>query len=343
MNRHSQSAFTANKKEKKYYNGCEIEFCCNILEVDMNRIFKREGISIGESGLKGLKLTAKESSNVFHSILDEYGKDDFHLKLANGFVTAPVGLVHIGLVASENVADGIARVTKIKPLSTPTKWQLTNSSKGIELRILDVSPDFTSNGYDQIMSFIWIVKTCRNCTLKPVVPKRLVISCEVPYIKEIEKDLGCSIEVSTYNVLEFDRNAADLKIYSRNDSISSLIDSNIDYFLAETESSKAICKQAERCIKEFLPSGNVTASRISRELGMSKRTFERRLKQEGVTFSELLKTVRSDLAIQYLRDEKYLFDEICFMLGFEEPNSFSRAFKKWHGSTPNQFRKGHRP
>lgn len=343
MNTYNKIPHTKDYNERKYYNGHEIELCCNILDVDMHQIFKNEGITIGQSGLKGLKLTAKESSNVFYSIISEYGKDDFHIELANGFVKTPVGLAHVGFVTSANVADGIARSAKIKQLSTPAKWELRNNPDSIKLEIIDIHPDFSSNGYSQIMSFIWIVKSCRNYTLKNIVPERIVISSEIPHIKKIEKDLGCDIEVSTYNVLELDQDVAKLPLYSKNELVSNSIDSESLRMLAELANPKQVHAIAEQYIKKMLPSGNVTTDRVSHELGMSRRTFERRLKQENYSFGKLLEDIRSDMSLRYLVDERYLIPEISFMLGFEEPNSFYRSFKKWHGLTPNQYRMLHHP
>lgn len=324
--------------ERKYFNGPEIELCCKTLGVDMNHILRNAGITIDQTGIKGLNLTAKESSKVLHDFVLEYGRDDFHLKLADAFVKTPVGPAHLGFAVSTNIKAGIARVTKIKQLSTPVRWELRNTEKSTELKIYEVHPDYALDGYGEIMSFIWVIKSCRNYTLKYVVPQKIVISSNITYREELEKELGCEIEISTHNLLELDCETAELPIITNCDFVANAIDLEASLKLSEHATLPKISALVEQCIRKLLPSGNVTAERVSTELGLSKRTFERRLNENGLTFRKLLDDVKSDLAIQYLSDTDNSIAEISFMLGFEEPNSFSRAFKKWHGSTPNQLR-----
>jgi len=70
---------------------------------------------------------------------------------------------------------------------------------------------------------------------------------------------------------------------------------------------------------------------------MSVRTLQNHLKSEGVVFRELLENTRERLAKKYLR-ENYTVEDITYLLGFSEPSVFRKAFKKWSGSTPREYR-----
>ncbi|MCG8342552.1 MAG: AraC family transcriptional regulator [Chlorobiales bacterium] len=78
---------------------------------------------------------------------------------------------------------------------------------------------------------------------------------------------------------------------------------------------------------------------VSRKLFISTRTLQRKLKQEGRSFQDLLHKTREELAKYYLKTSNFSEAEISFLLGFEEPNSFFRAFHVWTGKTPEQLRK----
>lgn len=91
-------------------------------------------------------------------------------------------------------------------------------------------------------------------------------------------------------------------------------------------------------ILEQLPSGGVTDSSISKSLHMTTRTLQRKLKEAGTSFKELLSEVRSDLAEKYLQNSQYTLTEISFMLGFSEASSFSRAYRRWKGKSPSEAR-----
>jgi AraC-like DNA-binding protein len=78
---------------------------------------------------------------------------------------------------------------------------------------------------------------------------------------------------------------------------------------------------------------------VAGNLHLSTRSLQRRLKQEGVSFGDLVESVQKTTAIHYLRSSGYPLKEISFMLGYNELSAFSRAFKKWTGRTPQDFRK----
>jgi AraC-like DNA-binding protein len=94
----------------------------------------------------------------------------------------------------------------------------------------------------------------------------------------------------------------------------------------------------ENAIVPLLPHGQARAGEIARRLGMSRRTFARRLSLEGVTFLEVLEGLRKDLARQYLADQDLSISRIAWLLGYQEISAFTHAFKRWTGKTPRHAR-----
>jgi AraC-like DNA-binding protein len=91
-----------------------------------------------------------------------------------------------------------------------------------------------------------------------------------------------------------------------------------------------------------LAGGRVGASHVARRLKMSPRTLRRSLQDEGCTFRDVLSGVRRELAFRYLRDREVPIGEVAFLVGFSDANAFHRAFKRWTGTTPGEFRRGAR-
>ena len=89
---------------------------------------------------------------------------------------------------------------------------------------------------------------------------------------------------------------------------------------------------------EGLPAGNVVMGSICRKLGVSSRTLQRRLHDEGSGFQQILDNVRMSLAQHYLEYSAMNCAEIAFLIEFEDPNSFVRAFHGWTGTTPQASR-----
>jgi AraC-like DNA-binding protein len=92
-----------------------------------------------------------------------------------------------------------------------------------------------------------------------------------------------------------------------------------------------------------LPSGRASADAIAQAMGMSGRSLQRRLAEEGSSYKDLLAEVRRDLARQYVEESETSVTDISFLLGFSDVSSFSRAFKRWFGVSPAAARQGGLP
>jgi AraC-like DNA-binding protein len=77
---------------------------------------------------------------------------------------------------------------------------------------------------------------------------------------------------------------------------------------------------------------------VAKELGMSERTLQRRITEEGMTFRQLLNDTRKELIREYLSDDSVEITDAAFLVGFENTNSFYRAFRSWEGKTPAEWR-----
>jgi len=231
------------------------------------------------------------------------------------------------------------RIAKIKETMAPTIWKVKSTTDELTLSIQQAHPNYPIDGFGEIMSFIWVTKSCRNYALKHIAPKRIIISSEVSYREKIEKDLGCDIEIGPRNALVFDTETASLPLVSKCDFLAASVDVEISKRLSNLASyESSLTNITEELIKHILASGNVTAERVANDLAISKRTFERRLNSEGTNFRNLLEKCKAELSLKYIENRNYSASEVSFMLGFKEPNSFFRAFKKWHGKTPKQFK-----
>ena len=104
--------------------------------------------------------------------------------------------------------------------------------------------------------------------------------------------------------------------------------------LEKLENSKSTTGRVEDLLTPLLETGEATMSVVATKLGLSRQSLFRKLKAEGVTFEELLDGVRHKLALRYLNGDGLSVKETAYRLGFSEPASFSRAFKRWTGASP---------
>jgi AraC-like DNA-binding protein len=106
---------------------------------------------------------------------------------------------------------------------------------------------------------------------------------------------------------------------------------------------QATCRQVVDRIVERLPDGPPSQVEIASDLHVSNRTLQRKLKEEGTSFVDLLRDTRLQLARKYLAQPSRSVVETAYLLGFSEPSTFSRAFKRWTGLAPAEYRENSHP
>jgi AraC-like DNA-binding protein len=113
-----------------------------------------------------------------------------------------------------------------------------------------------------------------------------------------------------------------------------------DALLKELEGSKSVRGRVESLLMPVLHTGDITMDSIAAKLAVSRQTLFRKLKAEGTTFEQVLDELRHKMAVHYLSGQKVSVNQTAYLVGFSEPSSFSRAFKRWTGSSPRAVRTG---
>jgi AraC-like DNA-binding protein len=108
--------------------------------------------------------------------------------------------------------------------------------------------------------------------------------------------------------------------------------------LARLPQDERLSDRVKRLIAQELRGGEPAQAAVARQLGMSGRTLQRRLQQEGTSFTALLDEMRRQHALLYLQDRRMAVYEVAYLLGYREPSAFFRAFRRWTGETPQALR-----
>ena len=131
---------------------------------------------------------------------------------------------------------------------------------------------------------------------------------------------------------------ADKRLTGSNPMLVALHEDVIKRQIAELDRSD-ILKRTLAVIMDQLPSGSVSEVSVAKELNLTARTLRRRLHGKGISFRSLLTNVRKELVKRYLDDPAYSVTEISFLLGYTDTSAFSRAFRRWYGTSPTQARR----
>lgn len=124
------------------------------------------------------------------------------------------------------------------------------------------------------------------------------------------------------------------------EGITQFLLTHLESELGQIDTEDTIELLTQKAVARSLSEGVPKVAEVARGLGMSARSFHRRLSEHGLTFQTLTEKTRRDLAKELLKGDSHSLAEIAFLTGFAEQSSFTRAFKRWVGETPASYRKG---
>ncbi len=138
--------------------------------------------------------------------------------------------------------------------------------------------------------------------------------------------------------IAFDAGVLDRPLPRNDPRIFAYLAQQAERLLAAVPQDSTTSAHVRREVALALPSGEPQQTLVSRRLAMSARTMQRRLSAEGMKFANIVDAVRRERAELLLTDARLTASEVAFLLGFSEPAAFFRAFRRWTGKTPQQWR-----
>jgi AraC-like DNA-binding protein len=150
--------------------------------------------------------------------------------------------------------------------------------------------------------------------------------------------LGISISTGPAATVAFSERDAARPFLTANEAMWEFFEPELRRRLSTLEAGARTADRVRAAMLELLPVGGATVPGVARELAVSARTLQRLLHREGTTFQAVLTATRESLARHYLGQGQLSSSEIAFLLGYEEPTSFHRAFHQWTGQTPERTR-----
>jgi AraC-like DNA-binding protein len=154
--------------------------------------------------------------------------------------------------------------------------------------------------------------------------------------------LGCDVNFGAdSDELIFDPALLDRTLVAADPFLNRLMVENCEQAMAARPTNVGPFRTiVENTIAPLLPHAEASAKKVAGSLGLSERTFARRLAAEGLSFGAILDDLRRDLAIRHLEEPGLQISQIAWLLGFHQPSAFSHAARRWTGKTPSQYRRG---
>lgn len=191
--------------------------------------------------------------------------------------------------------------------------------------------------------FAWVLTIARQGTGKKISPLRVELVQPRNHVKALERYFGCTVVCgAARNALVFRSSDAALPFVTRNAELLEMLAPQFDLELQQRIGKEdSFLELVRSAIQQKLTGHRPVVDDIAQDLRLSPRTLQRRLQEVGSSYQRVLDEARHEMARYYLRNSVLELAEAAYLLGYEDANSFARAFRTWEGMPPKHWREAH--
>lgn len=235
--------------------------------------------------------------------------------------------------------DGLLRIARFKRLCSPEQLDIKQGRTECAITIewpyaSEPEPPISTDA-----TFATLVELGRRGTEQHLTPQRVELMRPRPKSDVYQKYFACPVHFGApRDVLVLKSADLDRPFPGHNQDMLEILTPALASALGELQARSSIKEQVKVVLKRSLASGRPELSDVARDLGLSERTLQRRITEEGTSFRELLVEARQELGRQLLSDPSAEIDEVACLLGYQDASSFYRAFRYWEGVTPSRWR-----
>ncbi|QUI25407.1 helix-turn-helix domain-containing protein [Vallitalea pronyensis] len=313
---------------------------------DSRQMFERIGIDLDiflrEAGIppravndNKFQLTSDQYKRLIEA-MDEYMNDRFIVEISKVDSVASFNPEFFAGLCAENGLECIRRISKYKKIVAPIQMSLVEDNESVSISYVfnDGTPVPRMMFVHAQISILSIIR--KGTGIEALKPKKISGSFEYP-IEAVEYFNRTPSIISEGNAIVFSKEDLMRPFITKNNRMWDYLENELNHRLREMEVDQSFSAIVRRTLLELLPSGISDAEKISFELGVSKRTLQRRLKEENTSFNEQLNHIRELMVRNYLKMDMSL-DEIAFLVNYSDAKSLSRAFKVWTGMSVTDYR-----
>jgi AraC-like DNA-binding protein len=309
--------------------------------IELEPLLKKAGLTLYQIEDPSIRIRVRNQVSFLNLAAAALHDDLLGFHLAQSFELREIGLLYYALSSSEMLGEALQRGVRYSSIV----------NDGISLRYIDgrevgITFDYVgiSRHLDRHQIEFWmttLVRMCRQLTGLHLMPSRVRLTHGRDNVRSgFVGFLGGDVEFgASIDEVAFPTTIKLARVVGADPYLNKLLISHCEESLAGRPTNRSSFRSSvENAIVPLLPHGKIRAAEIARRLGLGQRTFARRLSSEGLTFSNVLESLRSDLAERYLADDDLSISQIAWLLGYQEVSALTHAFKRWTGNTPRQAR-----
>jgi len=253
---------------------------------------------------------------------------------------SPSGLAAL---STENFGAAVEQMARYKQLTCPEEilQEKEDEEWGIQFRWLlanEVEPPVLIE-----CCFAWVLSIARHGTGTRLSPLCVEFVQPRLHTKTIERHFGCPVVCGgPRNAIVFRATDARRPFVTRNAELLAMLAPQFEEELRRENADETFLERVRLAVQQKLTGRRPTIEAVADTLHVSSRTLQRRLQDEGFSFQRVLEDARHQLARHYLNNSVLELNEAAYLLGYEDANSFVRAFRTWEGVPPARWREEQR-
>lgn len=284
------------------------------------------------------KITAEQYVRIWRAVEELHDDEYMGLTFARSALRDVINISVCALLFSKNMSDAIRKLNDFQALITPAHYRCEDREEETTIYITPDVPLDTAPRSLIYSMLVFLVELIRTCTGEKIVPISVRLNTGNERKPRYTDYFGVAPENSDSISLTVSREDMDKPFLSNNEQLWEFFEPLLKRRMELLDQSTRYSGRVKGYLFENLASGQCDIKSIAEHFSMTSRTLQRRLYEEGTSFRKILDEGRSEMAFVYLSNTNLAAYEISFLLGFEDKNSFFRAFHRWTGTTPQAAR-----
>ena len=307
--------------------------------LDTHSIFKHVGLDSTKLGDGNARYRLSDMTRLWEVSLEETNDPCFGLEVGKSWTPTTFHALGFVWLASNTLKDALTQLTRYSRIvnnSLSTKLE----EHGTHLYFFYANEDEMSiHSAARDAGLVAILTMCRLLCGQNFSPIKIkVIHKRTLCADKLEAFAGITINYECEsNLILFDSMLAEQRLASGSSELS-MVNENVAMKYLSTLDRGSIVMQVKTALIELMPNGQVSEEAIASKLNMSIRTMQRKLSDEQTRFSSLYKSSRQEMAKVYIQDPQISITEISYLLGYSEQANFTRAYRRWYGTSPSAAR-----
>ncbi len=302
-------------------------------------VLRQAGLPMGLFSQEKILVSTEEFFALYRGIAEASNDPGFGLKLGTEERVERYDPIKIAALSARSFRDAVQRLARYKQLTCPEEIGLVERGNECAIQFVWLLAHEKEPPLLVDLCFAWIVSIGRRGTRRPINPKRVELQRASAHRDIYEAHFRCPVKFkANQNALVFSKADMELPFVTYNADLLAIVAPQLEAELTQQHPQKTFSEQAKGVLKRLLAGRRPGIQEVAKELRLSSRTLQRRLTEQGVTFQRLLEDARRELARHYLLHSSLELNETAYLLGYEDANSFFRAFHDWEGIPPGQWR-----